>query len=338
MAIEWKEFVPQEVLTAGDLQQYAVNNGAVRVSQAEELSGVDASVGVAYCAQDADGASIAFRQSNVGWVRHIVGKRNPIYVSAPPIAGCTYYSQDEEKHYIYDGDTWQEQATQAALDAGLAGKANTSHGNHVPNNNNVTFGEWYLSPGAANETAWCQGKSYFVAHSNNYVKASLGAQGYGGTAFSYANSATPWANPYLLSVMTAIQQFAPASSADVKDNIELLTTPDSDTRAADADTYVTDAFANINPIHFTYKDDERIHETNRGRARFGFLAEEVHAAGVPTDEWVFDLDTGETDDDGLPVMEKAEPIRLLKEIDLVAILWAKVQELEQRLEELEGNK
>ena len=232
-----------------------------------------------------------------------------------------------------------EDADAALDDKQPAGSyAATNHGFHVPSNNTVPIGTWYLSATSPNTTAWAEGKNYFVAHSNNYVKNSLGAQGYGGTAFSYANAATPWANEYLLSVMTAIQQFAPASSESVKDDIKPLATPDSDTLRADADgTYVTDAFANINPIHFTYKDDERLHETNRGRERFGFLAEEVHAAGVPTDEWTFDLDTGEKDDDDLPVMEKAEPIRLLKEIDLTAILWAKVKELEQRIADMEAD-
>lgn len=95
-------------------------------------------------------------------------------------------------------------------------------------------------------------------------------------------------------------------------------------------------FAAIDPVSFTYKtheEDPRVPEGAGGASRMGFIAEDVREAGVPIVELVtiplVDSTTVITDDDrtlGLSIP------------DLLAVLWSKVKEQDQRIADLEGAK
>lgn len=243
---------------------------------------------------------------------------------------------------LVDGDKANADAL-TAHNAQTSSGQNTS-GHHVPNNSNVTLGQWALSCDATNTSKWYNISSAYAAknHTHSYMPISGGrfsnttywdGHPYYGPYNQTGN--TNWSNPYLLTVMTAIQNFQPLSGKEVKDDIKPLSTEANSKRFGQLDEVVTEAFDHIQPVSFTYTNDERLAESERGRPRYGFIAEEVHKAGVATDEWTFLIDTGEKNEDGSPIMEDSKPLRLLKEVDLTAVLWAKVQELETRLKELE---
>lgn len=98
MAVTWKQFVPQEVLTAGDFQTYGVNNGMVQVDTAADLARVDAAVHTCFVRNEnpTGGVSVAVRAyRNGGWVRHIVADKRPdIYVPDDCLPGSTYTCTD----------------------------------------------------------------------------------------------------------------------------------------------------------------------------------------------------------------------------------------------------
>ena len=242
-------------------------------------------------------------------------------------------------------------ATSQELTDGLATKQNsgnylTYQGNHwikLANDTRIegsgTTGQFLQGAGNVNNKPSWQNKNWVPSSGGTFTGvvyymegANARFWGVDGTQAYNNNSSTTWSNPYLLTVMTAIQRFAPASSKDVKHNIKPLST---DPKKRGIDEVVTDAFDKITPVSFKYTQDERLLPAERGRERFGFISEDVHDAGIATDEWTFDIDTGEKDDDGYPIMKDSEPLRLLKETDLIAVLWAKVQELETRLKDLE---
>lgn len=94
----------------------------------------------------------------------------------------------------------------------------------------------------------------------------------------------------------------PASSREFKNNIEPLT---------DADV-----FDQVQPVRFDYRPDtEWASDIDKAQRHYGFVAEDVKAAGVPVAEV-----------DGIVVG--------LRDSELVAILWAKVTELSAEVAEL----
>lgn len=77
-------------------------------------------------------------------------------------------------------------------------------------------------------------------------------------------------------------------------------------------------FSTISPVSFVYKsiaENDQVPFDLAGTAHYGFIAEEVQDAGVPVDQM----------GSGIPALSLT---------DLVAVLWAKVQEQEQRIYDL----
>jgi Chaperone of endosialidase len=76
----------------------------------------------------------------------------------------------------------------------------------------------------------------------------------------------------------------------------------------------------VNPVSFTFKtrnESDLVPLGQDGDYHIGFIAEEVKAAGIPTDVMIGGLDA-------------------LSIPDLIAVLWCKVQEQDQRIAELEA--
>lgn len=96
------------------------------------------------------------------------------------------------------------------------------------------------------------------------------------------------------------------SSREVKKDIAALTAEQAG------------AFDAITPVQFRYRDGMAPNEVEQQGVHLGFIAEDVKAAGVRVLE----------DPDGV--------VFGLQPFDLIAVLWAKVQELQQRLSDLEG--
>lgn len=108
------------------------------------------------------------------------------------------------------------------------------------------------------------------------------------------------------------------SSRDLKNDISALSLNEA-----------SELFAAIDPVSFTFKsveEDPRV-GINSGQYHLGFIAEDVRDAGVPVHEVV-------------PVPQIDSPtderVLALSLPDLVAVLWAKVKEQDQRISDLEG--
>ena len=95
------------------------------------------------------------------------------------------------------------------------------------------------------------------------------------------------------------------------------------TYADASDAAMLDTFESINPVRYRYKDEQVegdwIEEHLLGTEHVGFIAEDVKAAG-------------------LGVAETSEgKVVGLRNDELIAVLWSKVQQLEQRIADLEAD-
>lgn len=133
------------------------------------------------------------------------------------------------------------------------------------------------------------------------------------TGHMYARH-TDWFDPYsLINVESGNGKYAlKSSSAELKEDVETL-----------SPEVAADLFAAIRPVSFRYKttaEHPMVPEVFSGQQHVGFVAEEVRDAGVATD-----VMGGDGDNPKLPALEQS---------NLLAILWAKVQQQDTQIAEL----